>query len=463
MRSTFIGFYSTPLDNLNQIWLADSTLFVFDTNCLLNLYRCEDHTREEIINVMRELQERVWIPFQVAFEYQRNRRQVIEESIASLSKIQRELENIYTSDILSSGKIKENLYNSLNTEISSLQNSLKEIIDAYINEKIKPRIESKKEISKHDSIRDNIDSIFNKKVGALPTQHKINIINEEGTKRYKNKQPPGFKDEAKKQSSFFANVQFENKYGDLYIWKEIIERAQSEEIKNVIFVCDDTKDDWWYTYSGKKHGALESLKTEICMESKIDNFSLISQVSFLHHAKNFMTNVNISESSLKEVEDLNKNNNTKTNTLATSNSTNDDIFPIIENEKNTPSHIDLDFILRQVKPRLDTYHQELLDKSFKIMFKANEMLGDISVTRNEIIEIIGFESFDENYRRFIKNCNKIEFCNSRLGSITNENNEVDPNTYKERSFYFKYLPEAIKNLSADISYFAPLLKMTSRS
>ncbi|WP_212738187.1 PIN-like domain-containing protein, partial [Escherichia coli] len=82
MKSTFLGFYSTPTESLADIWLDDSTLFVFDTNCLLNLYRCEDHTREDIIKVMKAVAPRTWIPFQVGFEFQRNRRVVIEDSIA---------------------------------------------------------------------------------------------------------------------------------------------------------------------------------------------------------------------------------------------------------------------------------------------------------------------------------------------------------------------------------------------
>ena len=94
VKSTFSGFYSTSNDTLQDIWNSGATLFVFDTNCLLNLYRCEDHTREDILNVMNELSDRIWIPFQVGLEYQRNRRTVIEESINSLKKIKEELQGL---------------------------------------------------------------------------------------------------------------------------------------------------------------------------------------------------------------------------------------------------------------------------------------------------------------------------------------------------------------------------------
>ncbi|MET6676244.1 PIN domain-containing protein [Citrobacter amalonaticus] len=311
MKSTFLGFYSTPTESAANIWLDDSTLFVFDTNCLLNLYRCEDHTREDILKVMDAIASRTWIPFQVGFEYQRNRRSVIEDSINSLCKIKTELESIYTKEILSSGGVKKHLYSSLNKELSNLQGQIKEPIDKYINEKITPRIESKKKISEHDIIRDRIDIITADRVGEIPTQEQINELNALGEKRYENKLPPGFKDAAKKSKSFFSNVEFQDKFGDLYLWREIIEKSKSDEIKNVIFICDDNKDDWWFSHSGKTHGALESLKTEICNEANIENFKLINQLTFLHEAKNHLKDIEISESSLKEVEEL---SNTATTT-----------------------------------------------------------------------------------------------------------------------------------------------------
>lgn len=314
MRSTFGGFYSINEDMLKSIWLDESTMFVFDTNCLLNLYRCEEQTRDDIISVMREISNRTWIPFHVGFEYQRNRRKVIEDSIKSLDKIQSELERLYMQNILSSSGIQKHLYTSLSDEINKLQEEIKNPIKKYIEEKIEPRIQSKKSISTHDSIRDQIDSIILDKVGVMPSQEIINAINEEGAKRYAIKQPPGFMDEGnKKDVSHFSNVEFQDKYGDLYLWKEIIERAKSDDIKNVIFVCDDSKKDWWFVHSGKTHGVLESLKTEICKEAAIENFKAISQLTFLHEAKSYLKNINIQDSSLKEVEELTYIDNNKSN------------------------------------------------------------------------------------------------------------------------------------------------------
>ncbi|HFR4109445.1 TPA: PIN domain-containing protein [Enterobacter roggenkampii] len=303
MRSTYPGFYSTTDEALRDIWNSRSTLFVFDANCLLNLYRCEEHTRKEILNVMEELSSRTWIPFQVGYEYQKNRRKVIQDSINSLTTIQSELQKSYTHNVLSQGSIKKHLNTALSQEVTDLQKEIEKIVEKYLSSKIQPRVDSKNEVSRHDFIRDEIDKIINDNIGSLPDQQKINEINAEGEKRYSNEIPPGFKDN-KSEINHFSGIELTGKFGDLYLWKEIIEKASAPDITSVVFVCDDTKTDWWYIQNGKTHGPLEALKTEICKESSVENFSLINQSTFLLHAKKYLGNVTVSESSVQEVKVL---------------------------------------------------------------------------------------------------------------------------------------------------------------
>ena len=304
MKSKYPGFYSTSEESLSEIWSSDSTLFVFDTNCLLNLYRCEVHTREDILNVMSAISSRIWIPFQVGLEFQKNRRKVINASIESLENIKLALTNIYTQNMLEHGKVKRTLYSTLSDEITSLQTSIKEPIDSFIEHEITPRIVSKQSISSHDFIRDAIDNIIGDKVGSISTQNAIDIIDKEGEQRYAKKIPPGFKDAAKKEITCHAGITFQDKFGDLYLWKELINKASEENIKNIVLISDDTKDDWLFVFKNTTHGPLESLKTEICQAANIDNFKLINQFTFLNDAKKFLDDVNVSDESLEEIEKL---------------------------------------------------------------------------------------------------------------------------------------------------------------
>ena len=308
MKTKFPGYYSTPEESLSEIWSSESTLFVFDTNCLLNLYRCEEQTREDILKVMETIANRIWIPFQVGLEFQKNRRVIINSSIESLENIKEALTNIYMQNMLDHGKVKRALYNKLSDGISKLQDSLKKPIDSFIESEIDTRIKSKQTISSHDFIRDAIDKIIGVNIGDIPTQEAIDEIDKEGEQRYLKKIPPGFKDSTKKDITYHSGIAFQDKFGDLYLWKELITKAGDEHIKNVVLISDDTKDDWLFKYKNTTHGPLESLKTEICQQSKIENFKLINQFTFLNEAKKYLENVNVSDESLEEIENLSLRN-----------------------------------------------------------------------------------------------------------------------------------------------------------
>ncbi len=68
------------------------SLFVFDTNLLLNLYRYQSSTRDELLKVLGQLSGRIWIPHHVALEFQRNRLKVIAEQTRRFTEVRRTIE-----------------------------------------------------------------------------------------------------------------------------------------------------------------------------------------------------------------------------------------------------------------------------------------------------------------------------------------------------------------------------------
>lgn len=67
-------------------------------------------------------------------------------------------------------------------------------------------------------------------------EEKLKILSE-GEVRYKYKIPPGFED---------SNKNNEDKFGDLFIWKEILNYTENnDEVKKVVFVTNDKKSDWF--------------------------------------------------------------------------------------------------------------------------------------------------------------------------------------------------------------------------
>lgn len=99
-----------------------------------------------------------------------------------------------------------------------------------------------------DEILDFVEKLFSGKTGQPFDSEKLNEIAKEGEERYQQEIPPGYKDYKKDNT----DDQY-RKYGDLIVWKQIIEHAKSQN-KPVIFITDDKKEDWWLEQSGRTIG-----------------------------------------------------------------------------------------------------------------------------------------------------------------------------------------------------------------
>jgi predicted nucleic acid-binding protein len=71
--------YRTVTDDDYRSLFA-SGLIVLDTNVLLDLYRYHPETRQELLDVLDQLRERLWVPNQVMVEFWSNRESVLEDA-----------------------------------------------------------------------------------------------------------------------------------------------------------------------------------------------------------------------------------------------------------------------------------------------------------------------------------------------------------------------------------------------
>lgn len=90
MRKNFEIFYVASEENIKTLW--DNAVFVLDANVLLNLYRYSSDTSQTIMKLLENISDRLWIPHQVALEYNFNRVKVINEQIAAYRKVQNSIE-----------------------------------------------------------------------------------------------------------------------------------------------------------------------------------------------------------------------------------------------------------------------------------------------------------------------------------------------------------------------------------
>ena len=242
-------------------------IIILDTNVLLELYRQPANISLDVISALKKIQNNIYVPRQVYDEYLKNYHKTCGDEKRKYKKVTKELsDSLKTLQDDISKKIGE--YRKHNyTDISKLQNDL--------NEKIKDiqNIITNFEKSHHEEIQLNIDFLENDKVkefidllynqgniGEKITFSKKLLILQEGQIRYDNLIPPGFRDSAKVG---------EAKYGDLFVWKDIIAIAK-EKNTNIIFVCNDTKEDWWE----KNKDTPIDLRQELNEEFKETNPSL---------------------------------------------------------------------------------------------------------------------------------------------------------------------------------------------
>jgi predicted nucleic acid-binding protein len=225
MKTLFPGFYD--LDELSLATLWKEACFVFDTNVLLTLYHYSEKSRRELLDALTVLakQDRLWIPNQVALEYLRKRKAEIDKQAKVYATADKDLTEL-------GRKIKavveqlEHQYRFL--KFGDFVPTVKQAIDdakRELNEqtKLRPRWEQ------HDSILDELESIFKDRIGAPYLRDQYELVLQEVQSRYARQAPPGFKDSYP---------------GDAIIWFQMIDYAKITA-RSLIFVTGDLKGDLW--------------------------------------------------------------------------------------------------------------------------------------------------------------------------------------------------------------------------
>ncbi|WP_044194483.1 PIN-like domain-containing protein [Oscillatoria acuminata] len=309
MKKIFAGYYSLNQEQFKELW--ENCIFVLDTNILLNLYRYNKNTRNDFINnVLRKIEERLWIPHQVALEFQENRLEVIESQQTQIATIKDKWKNHkakFWGEIRTFHAINpESLIERLDKELSEYLNDK----NSVIIEQLDFLIDDPLELTKHDTVRDIVDELFNGKIGESPTNEELTNIYKNGEERYRIKYPPGFKDQQDKRNDppyLYKEMEFKRMYGDLILWKELLKKVESCSWKHVIFITDDDKDDWWNRNSGKTDGPRLELIQEM-YEAGASLFYMYNSDRFIDRAEKYL-GTKISDDSKQEIEeiaDLNK-------------------------------------------------------------------------------------------------------------------------------------------------------------
>ena len=130
------------------------------------------------------------------------------------------------------------------------------------------------------AVVERITKIFDARVGEKPKPEQLAAIRKEGEDRYAKKIPPGYRDAKKDPSEG-------DKFGDLIIWKALIDKATGEKRPVIFISSNDVKEDWWHIHRGRKLGPrpelVEEFKTQTGQDFHIYELPYFLRVSAKRH------------------------------------------------------------------------------------------------------------------------------------------------------------------------------------
>lgn len=288
MKNRFAEYYELPEERIKEIW--ENSLIVFDTNVLLNLYRYNEDACTEFINVIKFYKERLWIPYQVGLEFHRRREDILRKNAAAYKSL---------GDSISEQLVK--VIDTLNSDRDYARHpyiNMKDIrckverCASSIKKSLEKQEKEHPDYSKEDKILTAITDLFDGRVGGDFVEKDLEALYKEGEKRYANKVPPGYCDEKNKKDKGKRSL-----YGDLIVWKQTINHCK-EHSKNVIFITDDHKPDWWDKVEGK-HSPRKELIREFIDCTGYD-ILIYDSGRFLEYAKR--NKAKVSAKTIREVE-----------------------------------------------------------------------------------------------------------------------------------------------------------------
>jgi hypothetical protein len=292
MRDKFFPFFKHSEEELKDIW--ENGFIVIDANVLLNTYKMDSEARKQFFEVLSfaDIPEKLWMPYQVGWEFLKNRKKAIDSTVNSLVDAKREIKKRIEglkSNIERSGlKFHEDFLIKITDEIKDFQTQMNSLFDGYEDVKKESDYYEKGQLKESDPISDMIFELYKEKTGDRFSQETLLKFFKEGQFRFDLLIPPGFEDVDKGDY---------RTYGDFIIWEEIKKKA-IESKKPIIFVTEDHKEDWWLKDHKNNMKPQQQLLAEFRNETK--------QYIFMYTYKDFIEEAKKRYETLPETDKVTK-------------------------------------------------------------------------------------------------------------------------------------------------------------
>ena len=281
-----------PLSDEEKKLIWNNGVFVLDANALLNMCRYTKQSCDELMAIIKNHKDNLWLPYQVAMEFFNNRISVIEGIRNGFISL---LTNVSKIDEILEKELKLNDFkNDTALNVDKIRNDIKNFKSRTSNKIKKWMTEFEK--NDKDSLLEEILELYEGKVGDDYDDNDLDKIYDEGGVRYPKSIPPGYADMKEKEK--MGN---RHKFGDLIWWKQAIDYAKTMQ-KDLIIVTDDRKEDWWYKVSGRIISPRVELIREFHKETDGRKFLMYQTHQFMKMAKE-LDDAQVSDSSISEAEE----------------------------------------------------------------------------------------------------------------------------------------------------------------
>lgn len=367
IKKLFPEFHQKKL--LKEDLLDESkNIIVFDTNYFLDILRNPISISAEYINAFEKVISNAFIPYLVALEFHMNKSIVKKEKEAELIQhsqktntlIQELKEHANDLPLLEPESLEE-LKEEMNSIFSDFSNNLLKRINFTVEDKI---------TGKEDDIYEKLLYLMSRRVGQKYSQMWVDQIQNEGVTRYEAKIPPGYNDEENKNRIInYDRIEYNNKFGDLIIWKDIIKYANesTNSGNKIIMVTNDgeskEKNDVIFKVNSFKIGPRIELMHEMYSETGKE-FHLVNNFRFV-----------------QLVNEINDEQTEKLKKLSEKRNKQRSRYEDFSLDKNRLRHLENE-ILNNEKDHginFNEYSQVLDDRIYRILkkYKEHEILGEL--------------------------------------------------------------------------------------
>jgi RNA polymerase sigma factor (sigma-70 family) len=277
VRERFAGYYPLTSEEFDELWRRAA--IVLDANAMLNLHRYPETTREELLRLLDEVADRVWVPHQAALEYHRNHPGVVTSQGTAIVELQGLVDTTKNRFLTEAGHLKKRVGIDIGPLVELVSEALTEAREwANGQQGQVPRLDTQERTA------ERLGRILRDRIGPEYPLDRLAEIHGVAQGRFDQKVPPGFRD---------AKKEVPGRYGDVVMWYQILDYAR-ETGRDVLLICDERKDDWFLEEQGQTAGPRPELGTEFHKETG-RRFYMYSTEGYMQHAYQFRDETPVAE------------------------------------------------------------------------------------------------------------------------------------------------------------------------